>query len=266
MTFAGHLEMFCYDSVTNLSDDDITLEELLLTVHCKSTGKPNVAMIEWCSISNSVQNSQPYGYRPGVRVLSSLAYALDSFVVDVFSTLSCGATLVTGRKEHVPGDIRRATENPRINVVHYTPSILAAVPLGCYPTLESVAVTGEVLGKLIEDQSNRAKFMNMYGPTDASVDCVHTHGVGSGTVPRHKFRCRSSSIFFRFIIIVRRWCTPMLHITCFRVGYWGGRWRFLNRCRHTPSIGRSCPDPTIPFLFPFPSLSRSFLLSSSIRR
>jgi len=133
-------------------------------------------MIEHRSISNLVRNSRPYGYRRGARVLSSLAYTFDPFVVDVFGTLSYGATLVTGRKELVLGDIGGAIKNLRINVVHCTPSILAVVPLEHYPTLETVVVAGEALGKkLIEDWSKRVKFMNMYGPTEASVDCVHTH-------------------------------------------------------------------------------------------
>ena len=133
-------------------------------------------MIEHRSIANLVQNSQPYGYRHGARVLSSLTYTFDPFVADVFGTLSCGATLVTGRKELVLGDIGKAVKTLRINVVHCTPSILATVPLETYPTLETVVVAGEALGKkLIEDWCKRVKFMNMYGPTEASVDCVHTH-------------------------------------------------------------------------------------------
>lgn len=133
-------------------------------------------MIEHRSISNLVHNSQPYGYHQGARVLSSLAYTFDPFVADVFGTLSSGATLVTGRKELVLGDIGKAVKSLRINVVHCTPSILAVVPLDNYPTLETVVVAGEALGKkLIEEWSKRVKFMNMYGPTEASVDCIHTH-------------------------------------------------------------------------------------------
>ncbi|KAF9644147.1 acetyl-CoA synthetase-like protein [Thelephora ganbajun] len=133
-------------------------------------------MIEHRLIVNLVQNSHPYGYRQGARVLSSLVYTFDPFVADVFGTLSCGATLVTGRKELVLGDIGKAIKSLRIDVVHCTPGILAVVPLDNYPTLETVVVAGETLGKkLIEDWSKRVKFMNMYGPTEASVDCVHTH-------------------------------------------------------------------------------------------
>ena len=85
-------------------------------------------MIEHRSISNLVQNSHPYGYRHGACVLSSLAYTFDLFVVDIFGTLSCGATLVTGHKELVLGNIGRAVKNLRINVVHCTPSILRPYP------------------------------------------------------------------------------------------------------------------------------------------
>ena len=61
-------------------------------------------MIEHRSISNLVQNSKSYGYHHGACVLSSLAYTFDPFIVDIFGTLSCSATLVTGREELVLGD------------------------------------------------------------------------------------------------------------------------------------------------------------------
>ncbi|KAF9783237.1 hypothetical protein BJ322DRAFT_1156269 [Thelephora terrestris] len=125
-----------------------------------STGKPRGVMIEHRSISNLVQNSQPYGYHCGPRVFSSLAYTFDRFVVDVFVTLYCSTNLVTGRKELVLGDIGRAVQKLSINVVQCTPSILAVVPVEHYPTLET---------------SKRLKFMNMYGPTEASIDCIHAH-------------------------------------------------------------------------------------------
>lgn len=137
-------------------------------------------MIEHRSISNLVQNSSVYGFKQGARVMSSLAYTFDPFVVDVFGTLANGATLVTGRKEMVLGDISNAIKSLRINVLHVTPSILAVVPLDSYPTLETVVVAGEALGKkLIEDWSKRVNFMNMYGPTEASVDCISCHVTSS---------------------------------------------------------------------------------------
>jgi non-ribosomal peptide synthetase component F len=113
-----------------------------------------------------VQNSQPYRYRRGARVLSCLAYIFDPFVIDVFGTLSCDATLVTGRKELVVGDIGGAITKLRINAVHCTSSILAVVPLEPYPTLETVVVAdGALDNESIEDWFKRAKSMNMYGPT-----------------------------------------------------------------------------------------------------
>jgi len=45
------------------------------------------------------------------------------------------------------GSIKRAVRDLRINVVHCTPSILAVVPLEHYPTLQTVVVASEALGK-----------------------------------------------------------------------------------------------------------------------
>ena len=76
------------------------------------------------------------GYRQGARALPSLAYAFDPFVADVFGTLSCGATFVTGGKELVVGEIGKVINSLQINV-SCTPSTLAVVPLDSYSTLET---------------------------------------------------------------------------------------------------------------------------------
>ncbi|KIJ16259.1 hypothetical protein PAXINDRAFT_155215 [Paxillus involutus ATCC 200175] len=138
-----------------------------------STGKPKGVVVEHRSICNLVQNSAVYGFREGARVLSSLSYTFDPFIVDMFGTLAKGGTLVTGRKEMVLGNIPIALRDLRINVLHVTPSILSTVPVDEYPLLETVVVAGEELPKkLIDDWAGRVTFRNMYGPTEASVDCI----------------------------------------------------------------------------------------------
>ncbi|KAI6009612.1 putative nonribosomal peptide synthetase [Pisolithus orientalis] len=186
--------------LTKLSADDFDVEGLTpnslayIMFTSGSTGKPKGVMIEHRSISNLVQNSSVYGFQQGLRVMSSLAYTFDPFVVDVFGSLSHGATLVTGRKELVLGDIPQAIRSLRINVLHVTPSILAVVPLCEYPTLKTVVVAGEALGKkLIEDWCGRVTLHNMYGPTEASVDCTSCHVTGpalTGVIGRPLPNCR----------------------------------------------------------------------------
>ncbi|KAL4070679.1 amino acid adenylation [Scleroderma citrinum] len=120
-----------------------------------------------------------YGFQQGVHVMSSLAYTFDPFVVDVFGSLAHGATLVTGQKELVFGDIPKAIHSLCISVLHVTPSILTVVPIDDYPTLETVVVAGEALRKkLIQDWSSHVTLHNMYGPMEASVDCTLCHVTG----------------------------------------------------------------------------------------
>ncbi|KAI5993419.1 hypothetical protein EDC04DRAFT_1271012 [Pisolithus marmoratus] len=186
--------------LTKLSGDDFDVEGLspnslaYIMFTSGSTGKLKGVMIERRSISNLVQNSSVCGLQQGIRVMSSLAYSFDPFMVDVFGSLSHGATLVTGRKELVLGDIPKAIRSLRINVLHVTPSILAVVPPGEYPTLQTVVVAGEALGrKLIEDWSSRVTLRNMYGPTEASVDCTSCHITGpalTGVIGRPLPNCR----------------------------------------------------------------------------
>ena len=151
-------------------------------------------MIEHRSISNLVRNSGLYSFQQGVRVVSSLAYTFDPFIVDVFSSLAHGATLVTGHKELVLGDILKVIRSLRIHLLHVTPSILAVVPIDDYPTLETVVVAGEALGKkLIQDWTGHVMLRNMYGPTEATVDCTSCHVTGSaltGIIGRPLPNCR----------------------------------------------------------------------------
>ncbi|KIK85335.1 hypothetical protein PAXRUDRAFT_831969 [Paxillus rubicundulus Ve08.2h10] len=138
-----------------------------------STGQPKGVIVEHRSICNLIRNSEIYGFRVGTRVLSSLSYTFDPFIVDMFGTLTKGGTLVTGRKEMVLGNIPLALRDLRINVLHVTPGILFTVPVDEYPLLETVVVAGEELPKkLIDDWAGRVTFRNMYGPTEASVDCI----------------------------------------------------------------------------------------------
>ena len=94
----------------------------------------------------------------------------------------------------VLNDIPKAIRSLRINVLHVTPSILAVVPVDDYPTLETVVVAGEALGKkLIQDWTGHVMLRNMYGPTEATVDCTSCHVTGSaltGVIGRPLPNCR----------------------------------------------------------------------------
>ncbi|KAI8820281.1 putative nonribosomal peptide synthetase [Fimicolochytrium jonesii] len=160
-----------------------------------SSGKPKGVMVPHRALSNLVRHSNVYGYHEGARVLSSLSYTFDPFMVDVFGTLACGATLCMGRKELVLGDIGTAITQLKINVLHLTPSILATVPVADYPTLETVVVAGEKLSRaVIEKWCKRTRLMNMFGPTETTVDviCAHIDSVDlSGVIGRPMANCRA---------------------------------------------------------------------------
>ncbi|KAH7905883.1 hypothetical protein BJ138DRAFT_1118078 [Hygrophoropsis aurantiaca] len=182
--------------------------------------------------------------------MSSLAYTFDPFVVDVFGTLSHGATLVTGRKELRP---------PR------HASILAVVPVDEYPTLETVVVAGEALGKkLIEDWSSLVTLRNMYGPTEASVDCTSCHVTSpslTGVIGRPLPNCRiyilDKQLRPTLIGVEARSRTPHNATSC-------PTGTFFPRCTPVPPpapvlsllFGRIVPVPAtpVPVLVPLPAV------------
>ncbi|KIJ60828.1 polyketide synthetase [Hydnomerulius pinastri MD-312] len=174
-----HIDDPMYETTLSASTSNVAMQHVsgasiaYIMFTSGSTGKPKGVVVEHRSICNLVRSSQVYGFRHGTRVMSSLTYTFDPFIVDMFGTLCKGGTLVTGRKEMVLGNIPAALRNLRINVLHVTPSILASVPVDDYPHLETVVVAGEELPKkLIDDWAERVTFRNMYGPTEASVDCI----------------------------------------------------------------------------------------------
>ncbi|KAJ3411290.1 hypothetical protein HDV05_002436 [Chytridiales sp. JEL 0842] len=192
-TFKHRLEKF--------SDTDIALRNLspshlaYLIFTSGSTGKPKGVMIPHRAISNLVEHSSGpvYGFSNTTRLLLSLSYIFDPFVLDVFGVLYQGGTLVMARKEIVLGDVSRCVNDWNITNLHLTPSLLSSVPppgtklsnksVLSYPTLKTVVVAGEPLGKkLIEQWGSIVRLQNLYGPTEVTVDCLNWHAETTNSV------------------------------------------------------------------------------------
>jgi amino acid adenylation domain-containing protein len=138
-----------------------------------STGLPKGVLVQHGGVCNAVAAfTRIYDIRPGHRVLLFAPLHFDASVMDVFSALCTGATLVVaGRDDLMPGPgLVRLMEERGVTHAKFTPSALAAIPPAPLPALRGVMVGGEVCSaELVARWAPGRRFFNGYGPTETSV-------------------------------------------------------------------------------------------------
>ncbi|HEU4880715.1 MAG TPA: amino acid adenylation domain-containing protein [Longimicrobium sp.] len=138
-----------------------------------STGRPKGVLVEHGGVCNAVTAfSRIYEIVPGHRVLLFAPLHFDASVMDIFTALTTGATLVAAPREAlIPGDeLVSLLERERVTHAKFTPSALAAIPPAPLPALRAVMVGGEVCGaELVARWAPGRRFFNGYGPTETSV-------------------------------------------------------------------------------------------------
>ncbi|HEX2188928.1 MAG TPA: amino acid adenylation domain-containing protein, partial [Longimicrobiaceae bacterium] len=141
-----------------------------------STGRPKGVAVPHRGVCNSTEAYiRAYGIRPGSRVLLFAPLHFDASVLDVFTALCSGATLVVApREEMMPGDgLVGLLRHERITHLKITPSALAVTPPAALPELEAVMVGGETCSaELVASWGPGRRFFNGYGATEHSVRCT----------------------------------------------------------------------------------------------
>ncbi|HYH78193.1 MAG TPA: amino acid adenylation domain-containing protein [Longimicrobium sp.] len=138
-----------------------------------STGRPKGVLVEHRGVVNSVEAFRRiYRIGPGARVLLFAPLHFDASVLDIFTALCGGATLVVARRDDMlPGDpLVALLERARVTHAKFTPSALAATPWAPLPALRTVISGGEALSaEVVARWAPGRRFLNGYGPTEASV-------------------------------------------------------------------------------------------------
>ncbi len=141
-----------------------------------STGRPKGVLVPHRGVVNSTEAYvRIYGIRPGSRVLLFAPLHFDASVLDVFTALCSGATLVlASRDELMPGEgLTELLRRERVTHLKITPSALAVTPHAALPELEAVMVGGESCGaELVARWAPGRRFFNGYGATEHSVRCT----------------------------------------------------------------------------------------------
>ncbi|NPC76705.1 non-ribosomal peptide synthase/polyketide synthase, partial [Pyxidicoccus fallax] len=152
-----------------------------------STGTPKGTAVEHRSVANLVtQEAVAYGIGPGSRVLQFASLSFDLSVEEIFTTLCSGGTLVLAPLEKLmPGaPLQKLLRDEALTVVSLTPAALAATSPEGLTELRTVISGGEALSEeVVARWAPGRRFINSYGPTEATVVATLTECVADGRVP-----------------------------------------------------------------------------------
>src|SRR5262249_2579439 len=138
-----------------------------------STGQPKGVLIEHKGIPNlAFSKIESYCIRPGSRIFQFSSLSFDASVVELFTTLSAGATLYLEPSDTplVGSSLLNILQEKAIKALTLPPSILATLDASQQTSLESLAVAGEACeGGLVRSWAAKSRFFNAYGPTEGTV-------------------------------------------------------------------------------------------------
>ncbi|KAK4065062.1 uncharacterized protein Triagg1_8698 [Trichoderma aggressivum f. europaeum] len=139
-----------------------------------STGKPKGVAIQNHALRNATVSLRPlYRLAPNKRLLQLAPWTFDVSVIDIFGTLSVGATLCIGRKSWMLADLQDTMAMLRITHIATTPTIAGALDANELPDVECLDIGGEPMTELCRDVwASKATLFNIYGPTEATVDVL----------------------------------------------------------------------------------------------
>ncbi|KAH8672879.1 BcNRPS3, nonribosomal peptide synthetase [Tricladium varicosporioides] len=146
-----------------------------------STGKPKGVQITHlaasCSIaSHSLASELPPSTDGIPRWFQFAAPTFDPSLMEIFVTLSTGATLCSSTREMALTDLEEVISELRASIMMSTPSMAATMRRAKLPSLKSLWTMGEtVLRKNINDfarEDTSSELCNAYGPTEASINCT----------------------------------------------------------------------------------------------
>jgi len=136
-----------------------------------STGKPKGCVLEHGAIStSSVAMRDSMLMQPDSRVYQFGSYTFDVSVLEIFTTLTYGGTVVIPSEETRVSDVSEALAKLNINWTFLTPSVANLVEPSAVPNLKVLVCGGEAMTlENVLKWAPHLTLVNAYGPTEASV-------------------------------------------------------------------------------------------------
>ncbi|MDB9429192.1 amino acid adenylation domain-containing protein [Microcystis aeruginosa CS-555/01A07] len=138
-----------------------------------STGQPKGVLLAHQGLSNLAEaQSELFAVETDSRVLQFASISFDASISEIFMSLVKGARLCLISQDTFLNyhKLIEVLQDYEITVLTLPPSILAMLPEGQFPDLQTLIVAGEACsGYLVKRWSNQCRFFNAYGPTEATV-------------------------------------------------------------------------------------------------
>ena len=162
------------DSLPNLHKP---FSEVYLTYTSGTTGKPKGVSIPYSALYNFIQTaSMPdfYNISENSTVLQFASINFDLSILEMFSMLYCGATLVIAQEEdrHDAKRLHDLIIREKITFCMLPPTLMLLFPDFNFPDLETLVSGGEAVTHGLTTMIGRNhpfRFINGYGPTESCV-------------------------------------------------------------------------------------------------
>lgn len=146
-----------------------------------STGQPKGVMVEHRGFVNMILGQiEGFDIGPDDRVLQVSSCSFDASLSEIFMALLTGGTLVLAGSDTILDRSRllAVMADQAITVAGLSPSLLSALDFADFPGLRLLISAGEAVDPVsARHYAARLRFINAYGPTEASV-CASYHEVG----------------------------------------------------------------------------------------
>jgi amino acid adenylation domain-containing protein len=155
----------------------VTVENLAYILYTSgSTGLPKGVLIPHKALVNlATAEIKLFNLQPSSRVIQFASINFDVSVSEIFTTLCAGAQLCLGSpKSLLPGgNLLQFLQENAITHAALAPSVLAVLPQASLPQLQVIIAGGEACPpKLMEQWAVGRRFLNAYGPTEATVEAT----------------------------------------------------------------------------------------------
>ncbi|KAI8906148.1 hypothetical protein DFJ77DRAFT_435142, partial [Powellomyces hirtus] len=163
----------------NLIVAGLNVDHLLFCLHTSgSTGVPKGVMVTHGAIIYSIrEHAIQYRISKETRWLQFAAYTFDVSVMDIFCSLTQGATLCLAHKESLLADMGAVGRKMQATFATLTPTVLSALlQPGDIPTLTGLGISGEAMTQpIIDSWSDNVMLQNAFGPTECAVNVTMKH-------------------------------------------------------------------------------------------
>ena len=150
-----------------------------------STGTPKGVVLEhqgFCTSSAAFRRAM--FMKPSSRVFQFASYTFDAAVMEVFSTLTCGACICIPSERERLSDVAGAVDRMKVTWTFLTPSIANIIDPLNVPSLEVLVCGGEAMStETIKKWAEKVILVNGYGPAECTVFAVVNSSVSDNKDP-----------------------------------------------------------------------------------